>query len=82
MRAHEPLRYLELVLGYGSRGYENPALDHRRNIYVGVSLNISEILRQTVYRGNRGPSSVQKGTEMFFEFIQVPGTGIAAKHRL
>jgi uncharacterized membrane protein len=82
LRSHEPLRYLELVLGYGSRGYESPASDHRRNVYFGVSLNISEILRQTAFRNDRQRSVVQKGSEMFFEYIQVPGTGIAAKHRL
>jgi hypothetical protein len=84
LRAHEPLRYLELAIGYGSRGYENssPSFEHRRNVYYGISLNVSELLRQTVYRGNREPSLFQKGTEMFFEYIQVPGTGIAAKHRL
>ena len=82
LRTHEPLRYLELALGYGTRGYEDPASDRRRNFYFGVSLNISEILRQTVYRGNRERSLVQKGTETFFEYIQVPGTGMAAKHRL
>jgi len=82
LRTHEPLRYLELGLGYGTRGYESPTSEHRRNVYIGVSLNVSEILRQTVYRGNRERSLAQKGTEMFFEYIQVPGTGVAAKHTL
>jgi hypothetical protein len=82
LRAQEPLRYLELAIGYGSRGYENPSGEHRRNLYFGLSLNVSELLRQTVYRSNREPGLVQKGTEMFFEYIQVPGTAVSVKHGL
>jgi len=82
LRAQEPLRYLELAIGYGSRGYDNPSGEHRRNLYFGLSLNVSELLRQTVYRGNREPSLTQKGTETFFEYIQVPGTAVSVKHRL
>ena len=83
LRAHEPLRYFELAFGYGTRGYEsadNP--DRSRNLYVGISLNVSEVLRRTVYRGNTAPSFAQRGTELFFEHIQIPGTVGLSHHRL
>jgi hypothetical protein len=83
LRTHEPLRYFELAFGYGTRGYENlPTFERSRNLYIGVSLNVSELLRQTVYRGNSSRSIAQKGTAMFFEYIQVPGTAALSRHRL
>jgi hypothetical protein len=84
LRTHEPLRYLELAIGYGSRGYENPfpPFEHKRNLYFGVALNVSELLRQTVYRAHREPGFAQKGTEMFLEYIQIPGTVVSTRHRL
>ena len=44
-RHHGVLRYLELAVGYGTRGYSNSSIstsnpDQReRNLYVGISLN-------------------------------------------
>ena len=83
LRAHEPARYLELALGYGTRGYQNaPGNQRSRNLYVGLSLNVSEILRQTLFRGSREPRAAQRGAELFFEFVQVPGTAALYRDRL
>ena len=77
-------RYLELAVGYGTRGYEpndGAPVDPHRLLYVGVSLNLSEILNDTVFRKHRG-GSPQKVTNGILEFVQVPGTGVYADHRL
>jgi hypothetical protein len=82
LRAHEPARYLELALGYGTRGFDDPPGSARsRNLYVGISLDVSELLRRTVFRGS-GKSIAQRSSEMLFEFIQVPGTAALYRHRL
>ena len=83
LRAHEPLRYFELAVGYGTRGYENPpGFARNRNVYIGISLNVSELLGQTVFRGDARKSTTQRATDLFFEFIQVPGTAALARRRL
>lgn len=86
LKNHETLRYFELAVGYGSRGYEpnegTPYPDRHRNLYFGISLNISEILRNTVYRGAGQKSRGQALTETVLEYIQIPGTAFLADHRL
>lgn len=83
LRDHPLLRYGELAAGYGSRGYEpNVNGERSRHVYIGLSLNLSEVLRQTAYRGNAEPSRTQRFTETVFEFIQVPGTAALSDHRL
>jgi len=83
LREHKVLRYFELAIGYGTRGYEDPpGFERNRNVYVGVSLNLSELLGQTVFRGNRERSTAQRGADMFFEFIQIPGTAALSRHRM
>lgn len=77
------LRYLELAVGYGSRGYEsrNPA-DHSRHVYVGLSLNLSQILNDTVFRGERHGDGAQRTTDTFLKYVQVPGTSLLSDHQL
>ncbi|MDH5537236.1 MAG: YfiM family protein, partial [Betaproteobacteria bacterium] len=84
LRAHSMLRYFELAVGYGTRGFESPPqFERSRNFYFGVSLNLSELLSQTAYRGNRQPTPIQRTTDVFFELIQLPGTAVPlAKHPL
>lgn len=86
LKNHEVLRYFELAVGYGSRGYEPnegaPYPDRHRNLYFGISLNISELLRGTAYRGASAPSRTQRATETVLEYIQIPGTAVMASHRL
>lgn len=81
LREHPVLRYFELAVGYGTRGYESaPGQERSRHAYFGISLNLSEVLRQTAYRGATARSPVQRTSEFFFEFIQVPGTTALADH--
>jgi hypothetical protein len=74
------LRFAELQLGYGSRGYaphpgpyapEQPV--KQRNLYFGIGLNVSELLRRTVFKG---PSTTRRVTEGVLEYLQVPGTNL------
>lgn len=72
-----PLRYLELAVGYGSRGYgDAPAAQRERRVYVGVSLNLSGILDDTLFRKDRD-SRAARATRTALEFFQVPGTAAA-----
>lgn len=82
LRGIEPLRYFELALGYGSRGYEpNAGGEHSRNIYYGISLNVAELLSASVFRDSRG-SRAQKVTNGILEVFQIPGTVALDSHRL
>lgn len=86
LKNHEVLRYFELAAGYGSRGYEPnegvPYPDRHRNLYFGISLNISEILRNTAFRDSAEKSRSQRVTETVLEYVQVPGTAVLADRRL
>jgi len=82
LRDNSVLRYFELAAGYGTRGYQGPpGAERERNLYFGVSLNLSEVLGQTVFRGAKERSRTQRATDLFFEFIQVPGTTALASHQ-
>jgi hypothetical protein len=73
------LRYLEFSVGYGARNFEAESralAAPTRHLYYGVSLNLSQVLRDTVYKGNASPSRTQRLTETFFEFVQVPAAAV------
>lgn len=82
LRHIEPLRYFELALGYGTRGYE-PNLDEERSrhFYYGISLNVAELLGVTAFRESRGSRS-QRVTNGVLEVFQIPGTAALAYHKL
>jgi hypothetical protein len=83
LRHHPLLRYVELAVGYGTRGYGAPpdvGGDPSRNIYAGISINLSELLGQTVFAGAGGRSKTQRVVDGFLEFVQIPGT-VALTHR-
>jgi len=85
LRKYEPLRYLELAVGYGSRGYEpntGADADRSRHIYYGVSLNLAEILGDTLFSGSYKGGRTQRITDTVLEFFQVPGTAALVDHRL
>ena len=80
LREHPVLRYAELAVGYGTRGYSAGSDGPRsRNVYVGVSLNLSELLNGTVFRD---APSAQWFARTALEFVQVPGTAALARHTL
>lgn len=85
LRSHSVMRYLELAVGYGSRGYEpnegTPFPDRHRNLYFGISLNISEILGNTVFKDAAEQSRSQNITNTVLEYVQIPGTAALASHR-
>ena len=82
LRDNPWLRYLELAVGYGSRGYQpNPGKyedtqPKKRFLYYGLSINLSQILTDTVFRHNTTPSNTQKITTGVLEYLQMPGTAL------
>ncbi len=82
LRGSPWLRYLELAVGYGTVGYEAEHIGSR-HIYYGLSLNLSEILANTVFRHiPREKSRVRRMTETALELLQVPGTALLGDRRL
>jgi hypothetical protein len=84
LREHRWLRYVELVAGYGARDFpENrpniPGDNRTRNVYAGISINLSEVLGQTVFK-NLPDSRARKLTTAVLEFAQPPGTAVF-RHR-
>ena len=78
-------RYLEVSVGYNARGFDDPAratVPPSRHAYLGVALNLTELLRSTAFRGNATPSRTQRITETFFEFVQVPAAGAWAEREI
>jgi hypothetical protein len=83
LRENSVLRYFELAVGYGTRGYQSPpGVERARNLYFGVSVNLSEVLAQTVFRGAKERGVGQRATDLFLEFVQVPGTAALASRRM
>lgn len=79
------LKYLELDLAYGVPGVgtdeerDPRGVTHRRRqAYLGVSLNLSRVLADLFYGGQRSSTRVQRGAEFGFELFQAPGL---ARHR-
>lgn len=85
LRARPWLRHLEFSLGYGTRNYHDARPDlmtqRRRQVYVGVALNLSELLGQTVYRTRPGARSHQ-AARTILEYVQVPGTAAFVRNRI
>ena len=82
-KQHPLLRYLEINLGYGARNFDTDSrapTTPTRHAYFGISLNLSELLRNTVYRGNASPTRTQRVTETFFEFVQIPAATMQSDH--
>ena len=71
LREAGPLRYVEVVAGYGTRGYGSSE-PHHRDTYVGVSLNLARLLADSAYGGRMHSTSFQRGTDRLFELVQFP----------
>jgi len=84
LRERGALRYIELAVGYGTRGYQldqNVSGDRSRNVYYGVSINLAELLDQTVFRGAARKSPAQRAVNGFLEVVQIPGTAALTHQR-
>jgi Predicted periplasmic lipoprotein (DUF2279) len=80
LRSRRYIRYFELALGYGSRGYEpddGSLLDRERRIYYGISVNLSHLLDNTVFK-QRQSSRTHNILHNVLEYYQVPGTAALA----
>jgi hypothetical protein len=78
-----PLRYIELVVGYGAQGFgsdgDYSVSDTReRSVYFGVALNLTEILDRTVFAGRHGGGRMQWFATEALRYVQVPGTAALA----
>ena len=79
--ARPVMRYFELALGYGVRGFDSSAAQRSRNLHAGVSLNVARVLDDTVFRNSR-QGLLRKHTGLFFELAQPPGTLALARRGL
>ncbi len=61
---HNLLKYLELHIGYYTRGFSDSTVNKERNIYFGVGINLTDLFRRNGY----------KKTATFLNYVQVPGT--------
>lgn len=78
LRKNRFLRYLEVGVGYGARGFD-PGGERRRDVYVGVSLNLSRLLADGAYEGRMHSTPFQRGTDRLFELVQFPTIGYAGR---
>jgi len=79
------LRYLEILVGYNTRGYEpndGTMNDPHRRIYYGVGITLSRLLSDTVFRGGLKGGKIQRATDTVLEFLEVPGTAALTYTRL
>lgn len=75
MRSHDVLRYLEVAVGYGARGFDagpDAIVDRRRELYFGVSLNLSRVVADAFYGGHRGSTVTQRNADRLFDVVQFP----------
>jgi hypothetical protein len=78
LRESRVLRYFEVAIGYGTRGYDNGGVRHR-DAYLGLSLNLARLLADGFYQGRMHTTSFQRGTDRLFDLVQFPS--IAYKKR-
>lgn len=66
-------RYLEFSVGYAARGFDLPtgvAAERQRELQAGISLNLSRVLADVAYGGQRGSTPVQRAADLAFELVQ------------
>ena len=80
LRRNPVLRYLELGVGYQARGFD-PGGERRRDLYIGVSLNLARVLADVAYGGRMHSTPLQRGTDRLFELVQFP-TAVYSSHTL
>ncbi|MBI4190128.1 MAG: DUF2279 domain-containing protein [Betaproteobacteria bacterium] len=74
LRENRFLRYLEVAVGYGTRGYDTGGERHR-DVYVGLSLNLARLLADSAYGGRMHSTAFQRGTDRLFDLVQFPTIG-------
>lgn len=73
------LRYVEVTAGYGTRGFDaGSGRRGTRNVYVGLSLNLSELLDRT----NTAEGPARRLASTALEYVQIPGTAALLRHPL
>ncbi|HEX2721194.1 MAG TPA: MFS transporter, partial [Candidatus Deferrimicrobium sp.] len=75
------VRYLELLVGYGARGYEVQRDPHQL-VFYGVGINLSRVLGDTLFRGSLKGGKTQGATDTLLELFEVPGTAALTERRL
>ena len=79
------VRYLELLVGYNTQGYEpndGTMNDPHRRICFGVGINLSRLLSDTVFRGDLKGGKIQRGADTVLEYLEIPWTAALNYHRL
>jgi hypothetical protein len=76
---YNPLRYLELMVGYGATGFRgdsplDSAGDRARTVYAGIGLNLTELLDRTAFSGSLGGGRAHWFATELLRYVQVPGT--------
>jgi hypothetical protein len=71
-----PFRYLNLDLGYYSRGYvgRSNGVEVKREIFLGVSLNMDRVFRDLFPK-----NTFARYFGTFSKYYQIPGTGYEVK---
>lgn len=84
LRANRIARYLEVAAGYGVQNYASWGRGYKerqRDVYLGLSLNLSRLMADAFYGGRKNSSSLQKVADEAFELIQFP-TALYARRGL
>lgn len=84
LRDMPALRYLEFVVGYGATGYDSATTQPQtrvRSTYLGVSINLSRVLADAAYGGQRGTTRSQRVADTVFDLVQF-GTMVTVRNRL
>lgn len=74
LRENGFLRYLEVAVGYGTRGYDT-GVERHRDVYVGLSLNLARLLADSAYDGRMHSTAFQRGVDRLFDMVQLPTIG-------
>jgi hypothetical protein len=84
LRENRIARYLEVAAGYGVQNYASWGRgynERQRDVYLGLSLNLSRLMADAFYSGRKDSSSLQKVADEAFELIQFP-TAVYARRGL
>jgi len=73
LREQGLFRYLEIAVGYGAQGFDadpGVVVDRKREVYFGVSLNLSRVLADAFYDGRSKSTTTQRVADWTFDVIQ------------